>query len=311
MLSEHAGESMNPPLNLRRIEAFLAVMERRSISRAASQLDVAQSVVSRHLSALESQLGCRLFERTGRGMVPTPAAERLAPSLQAAIAQLHEATQQAADRGSQPSGVVRLGVVPVAVRPIVGALFVRVARQLPGVRLQFIESFSGPLEAQVVAGQLDLAVINRLGRVQRRGDEKLHTLHTHVLGPPGAFRTGQTLTFRQLVEYPLVLAARPSAIRASLDQISRKAGVALRVAAESDSAMVTRELVRAGLFTLGPREDVQEEIDLGLLTCARLTRPAVPRHLSLITSTLGPASAATRAVARELRAVVTEVLGRQ
>ena len=68
-------------MNLRRIEAFLTVAETRNISRAAAQLEVAQSVVSRHIAALEAELGCRLFERTGRGVALTPSAQQLAPRL--------------------------------------------------------------------------------------------------------------------------------------------------------------------------------------------------------------------------------------
>ena len=105
---------------------------------------------------------------------------------------------------------MRLGVVPVAVRPLTGPLHDRVSRQLPRVRLQLIEGFSAPLEEQVRAGQIDLAVINRLGQVRRRGEQRLCTLDTHVLGPPGAFGADETLTFRQLADHPLVLAARPA-----------------------------------------------------------------------------------------------------
>jgi LysR family nitrogen assimilation transcriptional regulator len=294
----------DPTLNLRRIEAFLAVMELRNISRAAAQISAAQSVVSRHLRALEAQLGCRLFERTGRGVVPTPAADRLAPPLRAAIWQMQQATQQAANVGNQPSGIVRVGLVPVVVRTLVGQLHMRVSRALPQVQLQFIEGFSAPLEAQVADGLVDLAVINRLGGVRRRGEERLYSLDTHVIGPAGAFRQGQTLSFRQLADLPLVLAARPSGVRALLDQLAQKSGVTLRVASESDSAVISKELVlRAGLFTLAPCEAVQDELELGLLSSARLVRPGVPRHLSMLTSTLRPTSAATRAVARELRAI--------
>jgi LysR family transcriptional regulator, nitrogen assimilation regulatory protein len=297
----------DPTLHLRRIEAFLAVMELRNISRAAAQISVAQSVVSRHLGALEAQLGCRLFERTGRGVIPTPAADRLAPPLQAAIAQMQRATQQAVDLGNQPSGVVRVGLVPVAVHALVGPLHVRVSRALPQVQLRFVEGFSAPLEAQITAGQLDLAVINRLSAVRRRTEERLYSLDTHVIGPAGSFSDGQTLTFRQLAEIPLVLTARPSGVRAVLDQLSRKAGVTLHVASESDSPLVTKELVlRGGLFTLAPRAVLQQELDLRLLSSARLVRPAVPRHLSLLASPLGPTSAATRAVARELRAIAVD-----
>lgn len=298
----------SPGLNLRRIEAFLAVFDARSISRAAAQIEVAQSVVSRHLAALEVQLGCRLFERTGRGVAPTPAAERLAPRLRGAIDEMQRATTEAADIGNQPSGVVRLGVVPSAARPMVGLLYQRVAERLPRVRLQFVEGFSNPLEEQIADGQLDLAVINRFGRQTRRGEERLCVLDSLVIGPPGLFAPGQTLGFRQLAERPLVLAARPNG-RAPFDQASRQTGVQLNVLVESDSLLIMKTLIqRAGLCTVLPRQAVHEELARGELSAAKLVRPTVPRVLSLIVSHRGPGSAATTAVARELRALVDDTL---
>ncbi|MCP6134086.1 LysR family transcriptional regulator, partial [Klebsiella pneumoniae] len=71
-------------MNLHRIEAFLAVAQSGNISRAATQLEVAQSVLSRHIAGLEAELGVRLFERTGRGVSMTEAAQHLAPRLRAA-----------------------------------------------------------------------------------------------------------------------------------------------------------------------------------------------------------------------------------
>lgn len=125
----------------------------RNISRAAAQISVAQSVVSRHLGALEAQLGCRLFERTGRGVVPTPAADQLAPPLQAAIAQMQRATQQAVDLGNQPSGVVRVGLVPVVVRTLVGPLQVRVSRELPPTLAQGRRDAAGHIRVGLAADQ--------------------------------------------------------------------------------------------------------------------------------------------------------------
>ncbi|MBX3604336.1 MAG: LysR family transcriptional regulator [Piscinibacter sp.] len=296
-------------LNLRRIEAFLAVAEARSISRAAAQIEVAQSVVSRHVAALEAQLGCRLFERTGRGVAPTQAADRLAPRLRAALRDMQQATAEAIDIGDEPSGVVRLGVVPGAARPLVGMLYQRVAQHLPRIRLQFVEGFSNPLEELLAADRIDVAVVNRYGRVARRGEEKLGVLDSLVIGAAGVFRPGQELAFRQLAEQPLVLAARPNGLRVALDQASRRAGVQLRVAVESDSLLIMKDLVaRAGLYTVLPRQALHEELESGALSSARLVKPTVPRTLSLIASGRGPGSAATRAVMHEIRAIVRQSL---
>lgn len=300
-----------PAINLHRIEAFLAVADARSISRAAAQIEVAQSVVSRHIAALEAQLGCRLFERTGRGVAPTQAAERLAPRLRAALDEMQRASAEAADIGDEPSGVVRLGVVPSAARPLVGMLHQRIAARHARIRLQFVEGFSNPLEEQLAAGLIDLAVVNRFGRVPRRGDETLCVIDSLVIGAPGAFKPGQEITFRQLAERPLVLAARPNALRVALDLPSKEAGVQLQVAVESDSMLIMKDLVvQAGLCTVLPRQALHEELALGLLSAARLVDPTVPRALSLIASVRRPGSAATRAVAREIRDIVQHTLVR-
>src|SRR5581483_33588 len=60
------------------VRYFLAVVDAGSISSAAEQLRIAGSAVSRQIAGLEDSLGVRLFERRARGMMLTPAGERLA-----------------------------------------------------------------------------------------------------------------------------------------------------------------------------------------------------------------------------------------
>ena len=57
---------------------FLAVARSGSIAAASGQLNVAASAISRQIANLEAELGCVLFERRPRGMVPSPAGELLA-----------------------------------------------------------------------------------------------------------------------------------------------------------------------------------------------------------------------------------------
>jgi LysR family nitrogen assimilation transcriptional regulator len=293
-------------MNLLRIEAFLAVAETRNISRAAAQLEVAQSVLSRHIRALEEEIGCRLFERTGRGVALTDAAQQLAPRLRSALDEMRRATAEAAETAGQPSGVVRLGVVPAAAHPLVGLLYQRISTRFPRIALQFFEGFSNPLEDKLAAGDIDLAVLNRYGRAQHRGEERLCVVDSYVIGPPGAFHPqGRDMTFKQLAQLPLVLAPRPNVLRLELDLLCRRAGVQLRVLVEAHSLLIMKDLIlRSGLYTLLPRQAVYEELAHGLLDAARLVSPGLPRTLSLLSSPRGPGSAATRAVSREIREIV-------
>jgi DNA-binding transcriptional LysR family regulator len=84
------------------MRSFLAVMERRTLAGAARVLGNSQPTVGRHIRQLEAQLGVALFEPSGAGMTPTPAAQRVAEvghgmleSAAAVSRHLHERKQRA------------------------------------------------------------------------------------------------------------------------------------------------------------------------------------------------------------------------
>ena len=58
-------------LDLYQLQTIIQVAETGSLSRAAERLNIVQPALSRKLSNLEMELGATLFERHGRGMVPT------------------------------------------------------------------------------------------------------------------------------------------------------------------------------------------------------------------------------------------------
>jgi DNA-binding transcriptional LysR family regulator len=62
------------------VQSFLAVMQHGTLQGAARQLQMSQPTMGRHIEELEKQWGVALFERTGRGLVPTTIALQLAES---------------------------------------------------------------------------------------------------------------------------------------------------------------------------------------------------------------------------------------
>ena len=297
-------------MNLHRIEAFLAVAQGGSITRAATQLDVAQSVVSRHVAALEADLGIRLFERTGRGVAMTEAAQLLAPRLRAALADMQRAAAEAAELGGQPGGLVRMGLVPAAAQPLVGLLHQRLAQRHPRIRLQFVDGFSHALDERLASGDLDLAVINRFSRLDPKGEERLCVVDSLLVGPPGALAPdAPALPFKRLAGVPLVLASRPNGLRTALDEVCRRVGVQLQVAVEADSMLTMKGLVmHGGLYSVLPYQLVHEELAAGRLSAAGIVRPTVPRVLTLVLSHRQAGSAAVRAVAQAVREIVRDAL---
>lgn len=81
-----------PSLNA--LLAFEAAARLGSVSRAATELHVTHGAVSRHIRALEEDLHTSLFQRQGRGLVLTPAGQRLRDTSTAAFAQLRDTCEE-------------------------------------------------------------------------------------------------------------------------------------------------------------------------------------------------------------------------
>jgi LysR family glycine cleavage system transcriptional activator len=90
------------------LRALEAAARRRSYSRAAEELAVTHGAVSQQIRRLEAELGARLFHRQGNGMIPTPAAARLADRIAAAQAILADAIEVFASSASRDALVVSI-----------------------------------------------------------------------------------------------------------------------------------------------------------------------------------------------------------
>ncbi|HJK89572.1 MAG TPA: LysR family transcriptional regulator, partial [Polyangiaceae bacterium LLY-WYZ-15_(1-7)] len=81
--------------NLNLLLTLDALLEERSVTRAAARLGVTQSAVSHALRQLREQLGDRLFVRARGAMAPTPRALALAGPLRQGLRALQQALEDA------------------------------------------------------------------------------------------------------------------------------------------------------------------------------------------------------------------------
>src|SRR5439155_17522034 len=83
---------------LRQIRAIIAVCEEGSFTRAAARENATQSGISQHVAAVERRLGVKLFERSARGIAPTPAGLRYYRTCVEAVGRLENANEEAQRR---------------------------------------------------------------------------------------------------------------------------------------------------------------------------------------------------------------------
>ena len=104
----------------------LSVAEHLSFSRAAQNLGVQQSAVSRRVRALEDKLGVSLFERDSTGVRITEAGRRFLDRTRPALAEIDHAMKAAASAGRGAEGVIRIGtswdIITVSIRQSLSTL---------------------------------------------------------------------------------------------------------------------------------------------------------------------------------------------
>jgi DNA-binding transcriptional LysR family regulator len=131
---------MKTDFDWRLVRSFLAALDRGSLLGAARTLRSSQPTVGRHVAELEGQLGVLLFERTGRGLLPTPMALRLAEGARAMEAAADHLARSASGAEAGVSGTVRI----TASQPVACVLLPPVLAQLrvafPEIQVELVSS---------------------------------------------------------------------------------------------------------------------------------------------------------------------------
>lgn len=126
--------------NWQLIPSFLAAHKHGSLLAAARALGISQPTVGRHVSQLEAQLGTPLFERTGRGLISTPAAVRLADAARAMETGAHTLMRGAHQAQTTLSGTVRISASQPVGCCLLPKLLAQLRAEQPGIQVELVVS---------------------------------------------------------------------------------------------------------------------------------------------------------------------------
>ena len=244
-------------LNLNHLRYFRAVALEGNLTRAAERLNLSQSALSVQVRALEERLGHALFERRGRGLELTEAGRMAldhAETVHAASEALIAALEGADDRP------LRVGALNTLSRNFL-ARTLRPARG--AVRLSLRTGTHEGLLAGLEALELDLALTDRPAPAGPFRSLRLAEMRAVLAGPPEWMGAEAAAL---LARRPLVVPARGNAIRDALGRWLAGAGIAPRIAAESDDMATLRLLAREGFgIAVVPPVVVEAELAAGAL----------------------------------------------
>ncbi|MCE1118838.1 MULTISPECIES: LysR family transcriptional regulator [Pseudomonas] len=140
---------------LRDLEAFLAVAQEASFTRAAARLGISQSALSQVIRGLEESLGLPLFARTTRSVAVTPAGERLLLLIGPAVGQIQAGLEQVTELRDKPSGTIRITADEYAVQSVLQPVLSRFLPQYPDINVELTVDYG---MTDIVSGRYDAGV---------------------------------------------------------------------------------------------------------------------------------------------------------
>ena len=124
-------------LPLPALASFECVARHLSFVRAAEELGVTTTAISKTIKQLEAQLGVRLFNRTTRSVALTEAGRKLRDSVEPALAQIRESVQQAGEYSERPNGLLRINVAYAAYAMLIEPHVAAFGERYPDITLDF------------------------------------------------------------------------------------------------------------------------------------------------------------------------------
>ncbi len=146
-------------MNLRDLRYLLAVAEHEHFGRAAEASGVSQPTLSVQVRKLEDLLGVTLFERTGKGVTPTAACERLIGHVRGAVAEADAILSVARSLRDPLSGRFRLGIIPTLAPYLLPLVFAPLRDALPSLEVEPWEDQTLALLERLRAHELDAALL--------------------------------------------------------------------------------------------------------------------------------------------------------
>jgi DNA-binding transcriptional LysR family regulator len=129
---------MNNQFDWTLVRSFLAALDHGSLLGAARATHVSQPTVGRHVAELEAQLGVVLFERTGRGLLPTGTALRLAESARAMESGANQLVRSVSAQAAGASGTVRITASQTVASHLLPAVLAQMRLVLPEIQVELV-----------------------------------------------------------------------------------------------------------------------------------------------------------------------------
>ena len=268
-------------MEIRHLECFLKVAEKRSFSRAADDLHVTQSNISKLIKDMEDELGVQLFYRNPKSIDLTAAAETLIPEARQIVSSFRDVGNLIKNNDAELSGQVFIGIPPITAVVSFAEILGSFQRRYPKVRIRLYET--GPLrvEDMLAAGSLDFGIFTPENKDLFEWIWFENDPHCLVMPETHPLTGKETVRYADLDRQPLIIYSRDYKLHDQLLARCRRAGAFPEVVFETIQLEMMLEMVREDLGVAFLPKKICEKLQRPGIVYRELSEESVDLKLAL------------------------------
>ncbi|MDS7595449.1 LysR family transcriptional regulator [Agrobacterium tumefaciens] len=245
-------------MELQHLRAYVTIASTGHLGKAAAQLNLTQSAVSKQLKALEEQAGVALFIRERDGMKITPRGTELLQTATHALAAVDEFARLLSPREKREVYRLTLGTIVDSDSIKLTALLQAMREQHPNIVISLSHGTSGDGLAGLRSKRLDACF--SLERVEDDDlDARVLGEEAYVIAIPSALVSpSQHLKLGEIAELPWIGGMKGSSQKRMLTDLFERNELSYSVVAEADQEASIIQLARSGLGVCLIRERLVE-----------------------------------------------------
>jgi LysR family transcriptional regulator, nitrogen assimilation regulatory protein len=233
-------------MDLRRLRTFVAVAELGTVSKAATRLRVGQPTLSRQIADLQQELGLKLFDHVGRGLVLTAPGEELLADCRRVFTHIDVVREHAEVLRRGDTGMLKVAAPPHTIESVLSRFLPRYAKRFPNVRIELSEALGPEQTVMLERGEVHVGI--RLDRGDPKFDRRVLPPAQALAVGAASFDLGHTgfIDIGRLASYPLLLLDPGYSIRRLFDATCRLADLEPNIVLESRAPHTLLALAEAG-----------------------------------------------------------------
>ncbi|MBR9868455.1 MAG: LysR family transcriptional regulator [Oceanospirillales bacterium] len=263
------------------LQAFVAVAETGSFSRAAEKLFLTQSAMSKRILILEQQLNSRLFDRIGRTVGLTEAGRELLPRANRILLELEDARRSLSNLSGEVNGTLSVAASHHISLHRLPPVLRQYIREFPQVKLDLRFDESEIAYDNVLKGNIEIALITLAPHPAPSIHSKAiwRDKLNYVVATDHPLAALEQVTLEQLCNYPAILSGSATFTRQLANLQFSQLGLQPDTTMSTNYLDTIRMMVQIGLgWSLLP--DTMTENSLSILN---VDVPPVTRELGYIT----------------------------